>query len=129
MVSFVYNIHFAYCCQELSLADALDDDDDKPPTPKPEQKLPKTGEDGLDLADALIPDPKKPDAEDPKQPVVPPKDGGTFSVSDLEEASNDGYNPDVSPGGRSGGNAGDIPSKFFFLFIVNVRCRLCYPGS
>ncbi|MCI4393855.1 hypothetical protein PGIGA_G00162200 [Pangasianodon gigas] len=95
--------------QDLSLTDALDNNDDKPPTSKPEQKPPKTGGDGLDLADALLPDPKKPDAEDPKQPVVPPKGGGGFSDTDLEEAGNDGYNPDVNPGGRSGGNAGDIP--------------------
>ncbi|XP_026787601.1 CD99 molecule isoform X2 [Pangasianodon hypophthalmus] len=95
--------------QDLSLSDALDDDDDKPPTSKPEQKPPKTGGDGLDLADALLPDPKKPDAEDPVQPVVPPKGGGGFSDTDLEEAGNDGYNPDVNPGGRSRGSAGDIP--------------------
>ncbi|XP_047658876.1 CD99 molecule isoform X4 [Tachysurus fulvidraco] len=66
--------------QDLSLFDALPDEDDPQPTEPPK---PAGGGD-LDLADAI--------PSDPKQPVVPPNSGGGFSDDDLL----DGKKPDAS---------------------------------
>ncbi|XP_027017480.1 CD99 molecule isoform X2 [Tachysurus fulvidraco] len=78
--------------QDLSLFDALPDEDDPQPTEPPK---PAGGGD-LDLADAIPSDPKQPvvppKTEDPKQPVVPPNSGGGFSDDDLL----DGKKPDAS---------------------------------
>ncbi|XP_022530386.1 CD99 molecule isoform X4 [Astyanax mexicanus] len=112
---------------DLSLFDALDDDEPTPPPVKP----PKAGGDGnieLDLSDALGPDipekPKKPAGDpsktgdssnfditdafdnDPKKPSG--GGGGGFDDSDLGDVAGNGdYKPDPGQGGRGGARAGD----------------------
>ncbi|CAG06642.1 unnamed protein product [Tetraodon nigroviridis] len=119
--------------QDLSLSDALGDDDDVAPTPgKPKVPIKPKDDFGLSLEDALGPDPvpkpEKPAAPPPnpgggdgldlsdalgpdEQPKKPAEDkpkagggGGTFDDSDLFNVGQGDYKPE---GGRSGSTGQD----------------------